>query len=130
MSDESRLARPKTPSLAPGAPSRESRQPDHEQRRVRFPGGPEIGIDPEMQPQRARAEPDTTAYRQVRWFGFLGKTQNIAVERPRLRLLPGGHGQLHVIEGENLTHKLIDLTPRNSAACTPLTAALSDRALT
>src|SRR4029450_12662188 len=95
------------------APSRESRQSDHEHRRVRFPGGPEIGIDPEMQPQRARAEPDTAAYRQVRWFGLLGKTQNLAVERPRLRLLPGGHGQLHVIEGENLTHKMIDVTPRN-----------------
>lgn len=53
------------------APVRELCQAAHEDGRMRFAGGVEVAIDPEMKAQVAAAKPHAAARREIRRFRFL-----------------------------------------------------------
>jgi len=60
------------------------------------------GIDAEMQTKRPSAKPDATTFHKVGGLPFLDQSQHAAVEGARNRFLARRHGQLYVIESDNL----------------------------
>src|SRR6185295_19456175 len=78
----------------------------YEEGRMSLPGRPEILLDAEMQVQGPADEPDSAAFRQMLGLGDLRQTEHTAIERAGLALLPGGHGELNVVEAQDLKLRL------------------------
>ncbi len=65
-------------------------------------GRPKVHLNAKMQAQGGAGEPTPSPRRQMRGFDLLCKPQNVAVEAPRPRLAARRHGELHVVQGQNL----------------------------
>lgn len=70
---------------------------DHE-RGMRLGGGPEIGLDAEVDTHRLGLEPAAASLGEVRWLGHLGDTEEALVEVRGAFLAAWWHGQLHMVD--------------------------------
>ena len=69
-----------------------------------LPGRAEIRIDAQVEPKRAAPEPRTASNSEIRELRFLGQLKDARIERARRRFLTGWHGELNVMQSDNLTH--------------------------
>jgi hypothetical protein len=88
-------------------PRGQFRESSHQKRGMGLPCGTEIGIDTQVEPKRAAAEPRTATSREVRGLLFLGQPKDAAIEGTRRLFLTRRHRQLHVIEIDDFTHRSI-----------------------
>lgn len=72
------------------------------QRRMSFLRRAEILLDSKMNLHGSALKPAAAAFRQLRRLGDFRHAQHATKERTRNRLLPGRHGELHVVNGEEL----------------------------
>src|SRR5690242_3186181 len=69
----------------------------HQQSRVRLPGGTEVLLNSEMDPDLAALEPDTAALREVGRLRRLRDPEENGVEAPSFLFPTGRHRQLDVM---------------------------------
>jgi hypothetical protein len=79
-------------------------QATHEKGWVRLARGTKIRVDTKVNPKGSAAKPDSATSRQVIRLRLLNETEDTAVEGSCEFLLASGHGQLDMIELEDLTH--------------------------
>jgi hypothetical protein len=70
-----------------------------EQSGMRFPRGPEIRFDAEVDFQSSLLKPDSAAHGEMWRLGLLNQSQDARVERPRRLLFVRRHRQLDVFDG-------------------------------
>jgi hypothetical protein len=87
-----------------------------DERRVCLPGGTEVGVDTEVDLQRAALEPAPAPDREVVGLRHVRDPEHPLVERDRLGFPSGGHRQLHVIDPDH-THPASLLHPSTCCLC-------------
>lgn len=87
----------------------------------------EVGLDPDVDlhlaVRRATAEPDPAAAGQTGRFGYLGESQQPAVERPAGVLTPWRAGEVHVVETDDRAHRWATTNIRRYGRTVPYSRA-------
>ena len=76
----------------------------------------EIRFDAKMQSQSAAAKPHAASRRKVWRLGLLDEAKHAGIELTSGGLHPRRHGELHVIQAENLNHATCNLAPPDKRA--------------